>query len=145
RQIQKHEQPRGVPQGRGPAGSRSCGTCGRSQAGGEKRMSAYRFVFIMSAPVLALAACTACTVFRNDPWDGKLYVGDSSKGALVRSQDNEEIACTDKRADEMVCMPKADFKDLLTKWREARSNCPAPPAAEELKEKPTEQDTPAPV
>lgn len=82
---------------------------------------------LWSLAAFAVVGCSGCAVFRNEPWQGKLYVGDSGKGALVRSEDSEVVSCNDKAVDGMICMSGGDFKDLLTKYREARVNCPPPP------------------
>lgn len=79
------------------------------------------------ALVAALVTVTGCAYFQKDPpaepWEGKIYIGDTSRQGLYRAQGDEVIRYDDKRYDDMVCMSAGDFKDLVGSYRYFRAQC----------------------
>jgi len=89
----------------------------------------------MKIDIVALLAgaailLSACSYFRTpEPWDGRLYVGDSKSQTLVREQDPvDTMKCTDPRFDDVVCMSKADFGQWIANYKAYRAQCPQPAA-----------------
>jgi hypothetical protein len=57
--------------------------------------------------LISLSGCVSGPI---PEWDGKLFAGDSSRGALVRAQSGEVISAHSPEFDEYVAMSYADFE-----------------------------------
>lgn len=64
---------------------------------------------------LTVASCQTSPREITDFWYPTIYSGSSEAKAVVRSQENEIIACQDVRFDEMFCVFDRDMKMLLDK------------------------------
>lgn len=86
---------------------------------------------IPSYPVVAffaLVMASGCSFFQKelgppDPWEGKIFVGDSERKGLYRGQDKEFVPVDDKRFPDMICMSSSDFKGLIGSYRYFRTSC----------------------
>lgn len=68
----------------------------------------------LAATLLILSHCfVSCKHPEPPPWHGKIYAGNSEKGAIIRKQSNEEIACVDSRFNNYMCLSYLDFKELI--------------------------------
>ncbi len=72
---------------------------------------------------LVAALVGACQHTKEDPWAGKLYIGDSDQAAAVRAQVGDVIACSSKRFDGMVCMSDDDFEHFAERFHYATEQC----------------------
>jgi len=73
-----------------------------------KRLSPLKILLISS--VLLTASCKHPVP---PVWNGRLYAGDSQKGAIVRAQSNEEISCVSSSFDDYLCMSYGDYKSFI--------------------------------
>jgi hypothetical protein len=69
--------------------------------------------------------------YRNEPWQVELYAPDGAgKGVLLAADESSPaIACADAAAANFVCMSRAHFGELVSKFRSYRAACPAPQAS----------------
>ena len=51
-----------------------------------------------------------------------IYAGDSETASVVRAQNDEGIACKEKRFDEMYCVFDRDLKKLFEKCLEKKES-----------------------
>ncbi len=75
---------------------------------------------ILVALALTVGACAHAV---EDPWAGKLYVGDQAQAAVVRAQAGEVVKCAEPGINDMVCMPSADFERLAERYHYFSEAC----------------------
>ncbi len=73
--------------------------------------------------LLAVAIVASCQHSNEDPWAGKLYVGDAKQGAAVRAQTGEVVPATDERFDGMFCMSSDDFEHFAERYHYFTEQC----------------------
>lgn len=73
--------------------------------------------------LVAVATMAACQHTQEDPWAGKLYVGDATKAAVVRGQTGEVVAATSEPFNEMICMAAVDFEHFAERFHYFTEQC----------------------
>lgn len=71
----------------------------------------------MKWTLLALLLVSACGKPKPIPvWNGKLFVGDSQRLGLSRSQSGEFVAADSKEFDKYIAMSDEDFRSFYTTY-----------------------------
>ena len=67
---------------------------------------------LISILILASAFMISCATGPIPKVNIKTWAGDSSRGAIRRSQDPDQISCTDPRFDSYACITYSDVRSL---------------------------------